>query len=324
MEKEIKDFTGFPLADLKEYYSDKDVETVLEFSDEYPEGIVMAQEINENLVTATVSKGSDKVYINSFVGQNIADAKSVLASLGMTVKVDEVYSHKIAKDIVLFQSDMNYKIKPGCEITLIVSKGKELIVVPDISGLSLEEAVNTLKELGFNVDTNEIYDSSVPKGNVISQDKNNEELEKGSTVSIDVSLGKKPSASKNNTSNNKFLANPEQQELVDITGGNGEWIPATGNEYIEEEPVVDVPIGPEPAYGTVSFENENAKQSQWDWSYVDMTYLYSNGAWSLEASGKNLSEAEPFAMNAFPFPDYDGYEGEIISRTVWVFLGGTQ
>lgn len=325
-EKEIKDFTGFPFNDLKEYYSDKEVETVLEFSYEYPEGIVITQEISENLVTATVSKGSDKVYINSLVGQNIADAESILTTLGMTVKVDEVYSHKIAKDIVLFQSDMNYKLKPGSEITLAVSKGKEMIVVLDVSGSSLEDAVETLGNLGFTVKYNEEYDSVIPKNKVISQDILNIEAEKGSTINLTVSLGKKPSVSPtNNSGNNKYLANPNQQEVIEITGGNGEWVPAASEEFEDDPPVIGVPIGPEPAYGTVSFENENI-DSYWYWNHAKLTYTCTEDGWELEIRGTDAGNDEfvRYAIEAFPYPDYHGGVGETKSQTVWVFLGETQ
>lgn len=65
-------------------------------------------------------------------------------------------------------------------------------VVPDVSGMSLVEATNTLSELGFNVSTKvqEELSTSVEKGDVIRSEPFAEvELEVGSTIELIVSKG---------------------------------------------------------------------------------------------------------------------------------------
>lgn len=58
-------------------------------------------------------------------------------------------------------------VAPGTKITLYVSKGKEVITLPNVVGTDFEEAELRLKELGFNVKKIEVSDGSYPENQVI-------------------------------------------------------------------------------------------------------------------------------------------------------------
>ena len=74
-----------------------------------------------------------------------------------------------------------------------MSKGEELIKVPDVSGLTTSKAQNKLEKLGFKVSVKKAYSDSVDKDKVISQDVSaGKEVKKGTDIVIKVSKGEEP------------------------------------------------------------------------------------------------------------------------------------
>ena len=51
-------------------------------------------------------------------------------------------------------------VRPGDAVTLIISRGPDLVTVPDVVGLSINDAVDRLREEGFEVN----LDTNVPPG----------------------------------------------------------------------------------------------------------------------------------------------------------------
>ena len=86
------------------------------------------------------------------------------------------------------------KAAKGSVITYVLSLGSEKVAVPNVVGKSQSDAMAALKNAGFEVSVSEEASSDVKQGNVIRQSPTSDEsLEKGSTVSITVSSGKKSS-----------------------------------------------------------------------------------------------------------------------------------
>ena len=84
----------------------------------------------------------------------------------------------------------NYTVKEGSTITVVVSKGRNIVPVPKLVGLTTEEATASLEALGLLVNITEEYDKKVEAGIVIEQDvKQGEEIDAGETVTIKVSKG---------------------------------------------------------------------------------------------------------------------------------------
>ena len=76
---------------------------------------------------------------------------------------------------------------------------------------------------------------------------------------------------------------------------------------------------PEPAYGTVSFENENAK-APWYWQHVTVSYYWEGDTCVQDlvvGGGSNQSEIMKYAEPLYPWPE----NGEEKSATIWVYLG---
>lgn len=78
-------------------------------------------------------------------------------------------------------------VAPGTKITLYVSKGKEVITLPNVVGTDFEEASARLEEIGFKIKKIEISDGSYPENQVIGMapaaDKT---YDRGTVISLQV------------------------------------------------------------------------------------------------------------------------------------------
>lgn len=83
----------------------------------------------------------------------------------------------------------------GVSVTCTISKGAQYRTLPKVQNINKDTATSTLVKEGFVVNSTLSYNDTVPAGSVISYSGNTKEgdkLEYGSTVTINVSLGKKP------------------------------------------------------------------------------------------------------------------------------------
>lgn len=109
-------------------------------------------------VTAQLSKGPAPVEVPDVTGKDQQAATELLTSAGLTVRnVTEVFSPQQPKGTVLAISPgAGSQLTKGSEVELKVSNS---LTVPDVAGLSMEEAQGVLKELGFVVYTQETNDA---------------------------------------------------------------------------------------------------------------------------------------------------------------------
>lgn len=126
------------------------------------------------------------------VGLSEEEAVKDLEEAGIDYEIERAYDANFEEGIVISQDIREgTELKEGDKVKLIISKGAEMIEVPDVVGKSLEEATTLLKAAGFEVEEDEEYDDEVEENFIISQDPNGAaEAAKGSTVKIVVSKGK--------------------------------------------------------------------------------------------------------------------------------------
>ena len=150
-----------------------------DYSDNYPEGQIMAQTIVQDTVVdkgstvgVTLSKGSDKVNLGTLnlTVLTVLDASRLLEEKGLAVDVKEEFSSTAAAGTIMRFSPETAKI--GERVTLFVSKGveNELGRVPNLIGQSQVSADALLAGAGLvtgNV-TKERSDT-VAEGLVINQ-----------------------------------------------------------------------------------------------------------------------------------------------------------
>lgn len=140
---------------------------------------------------SSVSSDNEKVTMIAVAGMSIAEAQKELKEMGLLTEVIYEESEAYEQNIVI-SADVTAgtEIKAGSTVTLTVSAGTEGREVPNITGLSYEDAANKLAEKGFAVNKTESYSSGVEKGNVISQNPvGGQKAPAGSVITVNVSLG---------------------------------------------------------------------------------------------------------------------------------------
>ena len=171
-----------------------------QYSKDVPEGCIISQEPpyqeNYNIkegdtITVVVSKGRNLVTVPKVIGKTEAEAIAALEELGLIVSItdeDRVFNKKVEAGYVIEQSvKEKEEIDAGETITLKVSKGIEMTVVPDLNGKTEEEAKTLAKEAGLKVKVEIGTDESKADGVVLYQDQEaNTEVEKDSTITITI------------------------------------------------------------------------------------------------------------------------------------------
>jgi beta-lactam-binding protein with PASTA domain len=138
-------------------------------------------------VTLTVSTGKEKVAIPRLSGYTYDDAKDLLEGdrYGLQVEKSEQDSSAPEDEVINSNPPEGTEVDKGSTVTLLVSKGE--VTVPDVVGLSVDDATNRLENAGFDVKVNGPDDGTVTK-----QDPNDgDTAKKGSKVKITAEKKKK-------------------------------------------------------------------------------------------------------------------------------------
>ena len=97
-----------------------------------------------------VSKGPQPVAVIDYTGKPLKDAQTFFETAGLTVKVSKsVFSDSVPKDAIISQDPTDGTVPRGGTVTVVVSKGPELVEVPNVRRLSVDEAKKKLTSAGF-------------------------------------------------------------------------------------------------------------------------------------------------------------------------------
>lgn len=105
------------------------------------------------------------------VGLNSAQAQEMLKDADLLVTFEHVFSDDVPEDHVISQQpEPSSLVKVNTNVHVLVSAGPEQIVVPDVVGMTLDEATTLLENNGLQKGTvSEAYMPGVADGIVISQ-----------------------------------------------------------------------------------------------------------------------------------------------------------
>jgi serine/threonine-protein kinase len=108
-------------------------------------------------------------------GTSVADAESAIRAQGLQPRQDNsanVYDGNVPKGKVLRLSPAaGTEVRIGSAITIVLSKGPPPQPVPDVAGMSKQQAFAALRGAGFRpYQSGEQFSPSVPGGNVVSTD----------------------------------------------------------------------------------------------------------------------------------------------------------
>lgn len=153
-------------------------------------------------IGSEVSKGDTIiVYIResqlpSVWGMTPEDAEETLTDAGYVAKRgSDVYSDKTEEGKVSYtEPKQGENVPAGSTVTYYVSKGPELVAVPDLLGKTQAKAKSALEKVGLKLGkVSSTYSDNYAKNRVCIQSKSNgTEVKKGATVDITLSLGAEP------------------------------------------------------------------------------------------------------------------------------------
>jgi eukaryotic-like serine/threonine-protein kinase len=146
-------------------------------------------------VTIYVSVGRPRAEVPDVVGEAYPDALQIVRDAGFEVDREEEFSPDVEEGDVISQNpEGGVRAVQGSTVTLVVSKGQEVAVIPDVVGLDRSTAQSQLRDAGFEVNVLEVPSDS-GEGTVVEQNPpGGTEAPKGSTVRINVSSGPETAA----------------------------------------------------------------------------------------------------------------------------------
>lgn len=187
----VPKLVGLSLADAKAALTGANLQAgaVTEAWDEQAAvGTVVSAGLNEGeqvkretAVDLTVSKGREPLTIPNVVGAKLEDAEKTLTDAGFRVATAaEEFDSKVPKGSVISQEPTDGTAHRGDTVRLVVSKGAEMVKVPDIKKNDLmADASKALTDAGFEVEV--VWEGSLPirQGRVERiTDKEGKELKK--------------------------------------------------------------------------------------------------------------------------------------------------
>jgi serine/threonine-protein kinase len=135
-------------------------------------------------VDLVVSNGPAPVTLDDWTGKPVDQATQTLTADGLKVKTTQKYTMTVAKGDVISQTPPAGTVHRGDTVTFVVSQGPPLVMVPDVTGKSVDQARKILRNAGFEVQVTHVF-PWVIGGNVVAQSPNGTtKAPKGSTVTI--------------------------------------------------------------------------------------------------------------------------------------------
>ncbi|MFI0791005.1 Stk1 family PASTA domain-containing Ser/Thr kinase [Streptomyces lydicus] len=190
----VPDLSGTPVADAKRKLRDLGLvpgTVTREFSTDVAKGSVIrtdpkagAKRRPDTAVALTVSRGAP-VDVPGVVGSDRADAESTLRQAGFQVRFAEqpVFSPEDKGTVARQTPAEGGRLGKGDTVTLTLSKGPEMITVPDVTGKKVDDAKKELTSLGFEVKVDKPW--LFPQDEVDSQSvEGGQKAPKGGTITI--------------------------------------------------------------------------------------------------------------------------------------------
>lgn len=115
-----------------------------------------------------VSEGVEQVKVPSVIGKTQAEAKSAIEAVGLVMATTDSFSDTVPKGSVISQRpDPNVVYEAGSTVTVEISKGPEVIIVPDVRTMNEADAKAKLTAAGLMPKT--VYVDAPEEGIVINQ-----------------------------------------------------------------------------------------------------------------------------------------------------------
>jgi serine/threonine-protein kinase len=174
-------------------------DTTESFSETVPKGSVIdltptagTEVRKQSVVTLVVSKGPERYTVPNLVSAPESKLGALLRAETLTLgPVTRDWSETVPEGAVISQDPpKGESVKRGTAVSVVLSKGRQPIPVPDVTGKPFDEAQELITKAGLEVKRAEdVNDDTVPTGHVVSQDPANGNLHKNDPVTLTVSKG---------------------------------------------------------------------------------------------------------------------------------------
>jgi serine/threonine-protein kinase len=211
--------------------SDQPEGTVIKMN---PDSGTMVKEKSE--VRVIVSNGGKKTLMPDLVDYDIDRAKTILDSLGLKIDDSSIsyeYSDTVPKGQIISQKPpKDTEVTSNDKITVVVSNGSKYTTVPNVVGLSADDAKSALSNAGLNVNVvQQDTENESENGKVLKQ--SDSKAKAGATITITVGNYVQKQAP-------PTVANPE---TTNKTGADNK-TPSTGAQSPANTPTQNTPTAP--------------------------------------------------------------------------------
>ncbi|MEV7469340.1 Stk1 family PASTA domain-containing Ser/Thr kinase [Streptomyces kronopolitis] len=192
----VPDLSGTPLADAKRKLRDLGLipgTVTRAFDDEVAKGSVIRtdppsgnERRPDTAVGLTISRGAP-VDVPGVLGSERADAADTLRAAGFHVRFADqpVFSTQDKGTVARQNPAEGTRGGKGDTVTLTLSKGPEMVPVPDVTGKNVDDAKKQLTDLGFQVEVKKPF--FFPKDTVDTQSvEPGKKAPKGGTITIEL------------------------------------------------------------------------------------------------------------------------------------------
>lgn len=170
------------------------------YSEELAAGVVMSSshEPGDVLrhgteVQLQVSLGPERYAVPDIAGMDATSARAeVVAENLRWASPQERYDEDVPEgEVVSFTPEAGQQVRPGTEVTAVISLGREPLAVPSVIGRPSAEAAQELRSAGFSpqIAPEGVYDDEIAEGAVVSQEPSDGNAFRGDEVQLTLSLG---------------------------------------------------------------------------------------------------------------------------------------
>src|SRR5699024_4540057 len=137
----------------------------------------------------TVGPGADRT-VPVLVGTRLSDAEAALSAADLGTRTEERFGASVPAGHAISSSPAS---GAGADVRVVVSRGEETFEVPDLEGMSVEDARSRVEEQGLVLIEDEaVWSETVPAGEIVSQSQEAEALPAGGEVHVVASQGRQP------------------------------------------------------------------------------------------------------------------------------------
>lgn len=148
------------------------------------------------LTLRLIVKSEDVVVVPDLVGKDLVYALGIVTGLGLNIKVSGFeYRADIAKNHVAYQEPKpGAEVKKGRDIRVIVCKGPQTVIVPNLVGVDVRKANIIMEENGLTEGVvSRTHSERAARGEVMSQVPSpGGVISRGDAIDLLISLGRRP------------------------------------------------------------------------------------------------------------------------------------